>query len=222
MAGASRFLGGSLNMRVRLARAMQGNESVVARRAFSRARLACGAMCRGVGRVMLTACGETITKHGHHFQDNDLQQVSSGMSQDQVRSTLGTPTTTATVGSGTAFYYISSTTGQTSFFKPVEKDRKVLAVYFSPLGSVDRVAQYGLKDGKVFDYVKQRNAFAGEGRRHPEGPVPQSRHQAARPRVDPSGCPTWQARGGRAPSPRGLACTLSAPARPAAAARRCW
>jgi len=30
----------------------------------------------------------------------------------------------------------------------------VVAVYFSSLGSVDRVAQYGLKDGKVFDYVK--------------------------------------------------------------------
>ncbi len=87
------------------------------------------------------------------------------MSQDQVRTTLGTPTTTATVGAGSAYYYISSTTGQTSFFKPVEKDRKVLAVYFSPLGSVDRVAQYGLKDGKVFDYVKQRDAHAGAGTR---------------------------------------------------------
>jgi outer membrane protein assembly factor BamE (lipoprotein component of BamABCDE complex) len=31
----------------------------------------------------------------------------------------------------------------------------VLAIYFTPLGSVDKVAQYGLKDGKVFDYVKQ-------------------------------------------------------------------
>jgi outer membrane protein assembly factor BamE (lipoprotein component of BamABCDE complex) len=78
------------------------------------------------------------------------------MSQDQVRSTLGTPTTTATVGAGQAYYYISSTSGQTSFFKPVEKDRKVVAVYFNPLGSVDRVAQYGLKDGKVFDYAKQQ------------------------------------------------------------------
>ena len=29
-----------------------------------------------------------------------------------------------------------------------------MAVYFSQIGSVDRVAQYGLKDGKVFDYVK--------------------------------------------------------------------
>jgi outer membrane protein assembly factor BamE (lipoprotein component of BamABCDE complex) len=105
--------------------------------------------------VALTACAETVTKHGHHFQDTDLQQIAPGMSQEQVRTTLGTPTTTATVGSSTAFYYISSTEGQTSFFKPVEKDRKVLAVYFNPLGSVDKVAQYGLKDGKVFDYVKQ-------------------------------------------------------------------
>jgi outer membrane protein assembly factor BamE (lipoprotein component of BamABCDE complex) len=112
--------------------------------------------------VALGACGETITKHGHQFQENDLQQISSGMSQAQVKTTLGTPTTTATVGAGTAYYYISSTQGQTSFFKPVEKDRKVLAVYFNPLGSVDRVSQYGIKDGKVFDFVKQKTPSQGQ------------------------------------------------------------
>jgi outer membrane protein assembly factor BamE (lipoprotein component of BamABCDE complex) len=106
--------------------------------------------------LALTACGETITKHGHHFQENDLKQVTSGMSEEQVKGTLGTPTTTATVGSGTAYYYISSTQGQTSFFKPVEKDRKVLAIYFNQLGSVDRVAHYGIKDGKVFDFARQK------------------------------------------------------------------
>jgi outer membrane protein assembly factor BamE (lipoprotein component of BamABCDE complex) len=105
--------------------------------------------------LALAACAETLTKHGHHFQENDLKQITSGMSQEQVRTSLGTPTTTATVGSGSAYYYISSTQGQTSFFKPVEKDRKVLAVYFNQLGSVDRVAHYGIKDGKVFDYAKQ-------------------------------------------------------------------
>jgi outer membrane protein assembly factor BamE (lipoprotein component of BamABCDE complex) len=103
----------------------------------------------------LAACGETITKHGHHFQENDLKQVTNGMSQEQVKAALGTPTTTATVGQGSAYYYISSTQGQTSFFKPVEKDRKVLAIYFNQLGSVDRVAHYGIKDGKVFDFARQ-------------------------------------------------------------------
>jgi outer membrane protein assembly factor BamE (lipoprotein component of BamABCDE complex) len=106
--------------------------------------------------LALAACGETITTHGHQFQENDMQSVAPGMSQEQVKTALGTPTTTATVGGGSAYYYISSTHGQTAFFKPVEKDRKVVAVYFSPMGSVDRVAQYGLKDGKVFDYVTQK------------------------------------------------------------------
>src|SRR5262245_43547840 len=104
--------------------------------------------------VALSACSETVTVHGHQFQESDLQRVSKGMGQDQVRAALGTPTTTAAVGSGSAYYYISSTEGQAAFFKPTEKDRKVLAVYFSQMGSVEKVAQYGLKDGKVFDYVK--------------------------------------------------------------------
>jgi outer membrane protein assembly factor BamE (lipoprotein component of BamABCDE complex) len=108
----------------------------------------------------LTACSETVTVHGHQFQDSDLQRVSKGMGQDQVRAALGTPTTTAAVGTGSAYYYISSTEGQAAFFKPTEKDRKVLAVYFSPVGSVERVAQYGLKDGKVFDYVKNETPNA--------------------------------------------------------------
>ena len=114
-----------------------------------------GAICAIVGASLaLAACVETVTKHGHQFQENDLKAVNSGMSQEQVRTTLGSPTTTATVGSGSAFYYISSTQGQTVFLTPKEKDRRVLAVYFGQMGSVDRVAQYGLKDGKVFDYVK--------------------------------------------------------------------
>jgi outer membrane protein assembly factor BamE (lipoprotein component of BamABCDE complex) len=115
-----------------------------------------GACLAVAALVLVAACSETITKHGHQFQDNDLKSIASGMSQEQVKTTLGSPTTTATVGSGSAYYYISSTQGQSSFFKPVEKDRKVLAVYFNQLGSVDRVAHYGIKDGKVFDFANQK------------------------------------------------------------------
>ena len=106
------------------------------------------------------ACTPQITRHGHYFQETDIQNITPGMSQEQVRSSLGTPTTTATVGSGSAFYYISSTEKQTSFFKPEETDRKVVAVYFTPVGSVERVANYGLRDGKVFDYSKRETPSA--------------------------------------------------------------
>ncbi|HRK19388.1 MAG TPA: outer membrane protein assembly factor BamE [Hyphomicrobiaceae bacterium] len=106
--------------------------------------------------LLLAACAPTVTRHGHHFNDTDVQQVQVGMSQNQVAGVLGSPTTTATVNGAQTFYYISSTQEQTAFFTPKETDRKVLAVYFSPLGSVDRVSQYGLKDGKVVNFSKNQ------------------------------------------------------------------
>ena len=106
--------------------------------------------------IALAGCSPITTKHGHHFQESDLQQIQPGMTSDAVRMALGTPATTSTVVGGNAYYYISSTETQNAFFKPTEVDRKVLAVYFNQTGTVDRVAHYGMKDGKIFDYVKRQ------------------------------------------------------------------
>ncbi len=106
-------------------------------------------------------CSETITKHGHVYRASDLQQIQPGMSSDQVRLVMGTPTTTTTSGSGHVYYYISSTKGQTSFLLPKEKERNVAAIYFDPNGGVQRVANYGLKDGKVFDFISETTPSPG-------------------------------------------------------------
>lgn len=103
--------------------------------------------------MALGGCSTEVMRHGHQFRTADLQRLQPGMSKDEVRLTLGTPTTTSTVNSATAYYYISQTTTRTAFMTPKEVDRKILAVYFNPLGSVERVANYGMKDGKVFDFV---------------------------------------------------------------------
>ena len=95
------------------------------------------------------------------FHEGDLQQIQPGMSQEQVRMNLGTPSTTAVVGNNQAFYYISSTATQTAFMLPTEQDRQVVAVYFSQAGTVDRVANYGMKDGRVFDYVSRTTPAPG-------------------------------------------------------------
>lgn len=110
--------------------------------------------------LQLAACSATIVKHGHYFRDSDLQQITPGMSQEQVRQILGTPTTTASVGTGNAFYYISNTTSQSAFFAPEEIDRRVAAIYFSPSAQVVRVAEYGMKDGKVFDFISRTTPSA--------------------------------------------------------------
>jgi outer membrane protein assembly factor BamE (lipoprotein component of BamABCDE complex) len=110
--------------------------------------------------VLLAACSTTVTKRGQQFGENDLAQVQRGMTQDQVRNVLGTPATTASVGSGNAYYYISSTVSETPLTTPNEIDRHVVAVYFAQTGTVDRVAHYGLKDGKVFDFISRTTPSA--------------------------------------------------------------
>ncbi len=106
------------------------------------------------------ACSPQITRHGHLMTESDLQQVQPGMSQEEVKLSLGTPDTTSTVGGG-AYYYISSTKKSVAFFKPETINRRVAAVYFDQFGSVERVANYGLKDGKVFDFVTRETPTQG-------------------------------------------------------------
>ena len=107
------------------------------------------------GLIAACSAGAVVTKHGHHFQPSDLQQIQPGMTQEQVRMILGTPTTTSSVGTGDAFYYISSTTKQVAFLPPEEVDRRIVAIYFTRSGTVERVAEYGLQDGKVFDFISR-------------------------------------------------------------------
>ncbi len=120
-----------------------------------------GAACGVAAALALAGCSETLTKHGTQFHATDLQSIQPGMSQEQVRTTLGTPSTSAVVGDGKAFYYISSTMGQSSFFAPTERDRQVVAVYFDQGGTVQNVANYGLKDGKVFDHISRTTPAPG-------------------------------------------------------------
>ncbi len=107
------------------------------------------------GCLLLTACGGNIIRQGHLFQEEDLAQVHEGMSKDQVILALGTPDTQSAVNGGT-YYYISQTANQPmAFMKPEVTDRHVVAVYFNNKDRVEQIANYGLKDGKVFDFIKR-------------------------------------------------------------------
>lgn len=126
----------------------------VANAAGAGLRMLLAAMLLAASAVALAGCANQVNKHGHHFSDTDIQQVQPGMTKEQVRVALGTPDTVSSTD-GATFYYISSTTKGAMFMSPKEVDRRVLAVYFNPVGTVDRVAHYGLKDGKVFDFISR-------------------------------------------------------------------
>src|SRR5262245_13004754 len=100
-------------------------------------------------------------QRGSVLPEGALEQVPLGASQDQVLVVLGTPSTVATI-SGEVFYYISQRTEQTSFLPQEEVNRRVIAVYFDKSRKVERLADYGMKDGKVFDFVSRTTAAGGQ------------------------------------------------------------
>ncbi|HWM46712.1 MAG TPA: outer membrane protein assembly factor BamE [Xanthobacteraceae bacterium] len=100
-------------------------------------------------------------QRGYVLPEGALEQIPLGASQDQVLVVLGTPSTVATV-SGEVFYYISQRTEQTSFLPQEEVNRRVIAVYFDKNRKVERLADYGMKDGKVFDFISRTTASGGQ------------------------------------------------------------
>jgi outer membrane protein assembly factor BamE (lipoprotein component of BamABCDE complex) len=117
-----------------------------------------------VGAALLagvSVCGCTQVYHrGYLIPEGALEQLPLGSSQEQVLIVLGTPSTVATI-SGEVFYYISQRDEQTSFLPAKETDRRVIAVYFDKSRKVQRLADYGLKDGKIFDYISRTTPSGG-------------------------------------------------------------
>jgi outer membrane protein assembly factor BamE (lipoprotein component of BamABCDE complex) len=134
---------------------MRGNR---ARRGWGRLGLAVFAVA---GTLALAACtGETFQR-GYVLPEGGLEQIPIGASQEQVLLVLGTPSTVATV-SGEAFYYISQKAERKiSFQRTSVTDQRVIAVYFDHDRKVQRLAEYGLKDGKVFDFISRTTPTSG-------------------------------------------------------------
>ena len=100
---------------------------------------------------------------GYQVDEDSLSQIKVGATtKPQALALLGTPSTTSTVG-GDAWYYIGQKMHRALAFMPVEtKDQNVLAVYFDKGGRVTRIANYGMKDGKVFDFVTATTPTGGQ------------------------------------------------------------
>jgi outer membrane protein assembly factor BamE (lipoprotein component of BamABCDE complex) len=112
--------------------------------------------------VLLGGCLSETYQRGYIVPDGALEQIPIGSTQEQVLIVLGTPSTVATVN-GEAFYYISQRAERTVGFMPQEVvDQRVIAVYFDKRKHVERLANYGLKDGKVFDFVSRTTPTGGK------------------------------------------------------------
>jgi outer membrane protein assembly factor BamE (lipoprotein component of BamABCDE complex) len=122
-------------------------------RAIAVAVMVCG--------VLAGCTGEQFQK-GYILPPGALEQIPIGASQDQVLIVLGTPSTVATLN-GEVFYYISQRTSRPVMFMNQQVvDQRVIAVYFDKNRQVVRLANYGLKDGKIFDFISRTTATSGQ------------------------------------------------------------
>ena len=113
--------------------------------------------------LMLSGCGATeqTFQRGYVVPEGALEQLPLGSSQEQVLIVLGTPSTVATV-TGEVFYYISQRAEKAAAFLPQKVvDQRVIAVYFDKQRRVTKLADYGLKDGKIHDFVSKTTPTGG-------------------------------------------------------------
>lgn len=127
------------------------------------------AMRMGVGMVALmgllplSACNtQQNFIHGTVVTQDQADLVPVGSSRDQVLLSLGSPSTTGTFNNE-VFYYISQSKSKSFTWQKAEvTDQRVFAVYFDEENQVARLADYGLKDGKVFDFISRTTSTGGK------------------------------------------------------------
>ncbi|WP_457590012.1 outer membrane protein assembly factor BamE [Jiella marina] len=113
--------------------------------------------------VPLAACNTSeVLNQGYVVDEKSLELVPEGSSREQVLLALGSPSTTATFDNE-VFYYISQKRVRpVAFMQPRLVDQRVLAIYFNEEDRVERIANYGLQDGRLFDFISRTTPTGGK------------------------------------------------------------
>ena len=112
---------------------------------------------------VLSACVEQrVFNNGPVISQDQLDLVPVGSSQEQVLLALGSPSTTGQFGNE-VYYYISQKRAKRYEFEKMKLiDQKVLSIYFDDEQTVSRIANYGIRDGRVFDFITRTTPTGGE------------------------------------------------------------
>ncbi len=124
------------------------------------AALLAGCSGAGLGGANFGSFYDGTIQRGYVQDARQIDSLKTGQSKEAVLASLGTPSTTSTVG-GDAWYYISQTVTRPVAFMPDNiTEQRVMAVYFGG-GKMQRVANYGIQDGRLFDYISRTTPVAG-------------------------------------------------------------
>jgi len=112
--------------------------------------------------IGIAGCADQIDYRGYLPRGTDVQKIQPGLSKTEVISILGSPSTTNTIeGAGDTFYYISSVVKTAAIFEPKIIDREIFAIEFDTDQNVKSLANYGIEDGKIIDFISRKTPTRG-------------------------------------------------------------
>jgi outer membrane protein assembly factor BamE (lipoprotein component of BamABCDE complex) len=109
----------------------------------------------------LIGCASEPITRGYILDEKALSEVKPGTDAQKVLQTMGSPSTVSTVGNQTWYYISQTTTQRVKFLDPTVVDQRVLAINFNKNMKVEKIANYGLQDGVLFDFISRTTPTGG-------------------------------------------------------------
>lgn len=107
----------------------------------------------GIG--LISACATITRNHGYMPAEDELAQIVVGKdNRESVAAKIGRPSAQGLLNDE-GWYYVQSRFETYGPREPKEVERQVLAVTFSPNGTVQNIARYGLEDGRVVEISRR-------------------------------------------------------------------
>lgn len=101
------------------------------------------------GVLLLGGCSTDyfVQTEGNLPSKGDILSLKQGMTQQEVRDIMGSPSIVSSLDHRT-WLYMNSTMKRMAFFEPEELDRHLVAVQFNQSGKLERVLELSKEDGK--------------------------------------------------------------------------
>ena len=102
-----------------------------------------------IGTLFVSGCKTDYFNQteGNMPPKQDVEAIKKGMTKDQVRKIMGSPSVISSLDHK-SWIYMSSTMKRLAFFKPEELERNVVAIEFNLDDKVEKIVQLTKADGK--------------------------------------------------------------------------
>lgn len=115
--------------------------------------------------LAFTACNPVLRTHGYIATEDKPQAVEpQSDTKASVLARLGNPSVKGTFDEDLeqdTWYYMTSVRQRVAYLRPLVEERTITAISFNADGQVQKVAEYGIEDGRYVNYVDRKTPTRG-------------------------------------------------------------